>query len=120
MDQIVGNTVPAKIHMASSLIGTPKPAANRDRKYAIGGVVDKAFVIDPRASAGDEADMADCEKSEIVCEMEPKMDRDCAVVSIDAYSVVDDCFLEDDTFPLELFRILLVKGIFDGILLTLL
>ncbi len=43
---IVGNIVPAKMHIASSLTGIPKPAAVRQKKYTSGGVVDRTDVIE--------------------------------------------------------------------------
>ncbi len=42
----MGNIVPAKMHIASSLTGIPKPADVRQKKYTNGGVVDRTDVIE--------------------------------------------------------------------------
>jgi len=75
--------------MASSLIGTPKPAATKEKKYALGGVVDRTSVIATKASAGDDEDIAEEENIARVCPIDSMTD---AVASIDTHRPKDSLF----------------------------
>jgi len=84
-----GKIVPAKIHIASSDMGIPKPAAMKQRKYAIGGVVDRTLVMDSSTAVADDAWNVDRENTDMVCVMDESSDG-CADI---CRRVVDSVYL---------------------------